>query len=109
VYPLEGPILATKLNGLGLPRPSRRYGSTRVCEAAECGTVLSSYNRGQRCWFHQPLRFPISSMTRRMSQPATSGVGATISRDRSQRKEVWFGQAEGSKPECSTGHAQSNR
>jgi hypothetical protein len=53
---LDRPILGTK--PIGLPRPNRRYGSTRICEAMDCDTLLSSYNPERRCWLHQPVPNP---------------------------------------------------
>ena len=65
MHTLDRPIVAMKLNGL--PRPSRRYVSARVCEAPDCDTVLSTYNRRRRCWLHQPVRYPVSPMLKRAS------------------------------------------
>ena len=62
---LDRPILAMKLSGL--PRPSRRNQSARVCEVQGCSTVLSSYNRRRRCWLHQPARYAISPLVKRAS------------------------------------------
>jgi len=30
-----------------------RFGAGRVCEAADCSTVLSVYNPSPRCWQHE--------------------------------------------------------
>lgn len=65
MYTLDRPIVAMKLTGL--PQPSRRNESTRVCEGQGCSTVLSSYNRRRRCWLHQPVRYPVSPMLKRAS------------------------------------------
>jgi hypothetical protein len=76
---LDRPIVGVKLNGP--PRPSRRYGSARVCEAAGCDTFLSSYNPGRRCWVHQPMRYPGYSGGNRTTQPSQAYVGARSFQD----------------------------
>ncbi len=42
----------------GLPRASKRSKKGRVCAAAECDTVLSTYNRRDRCWAHAEMKVP---------------------------------------------------
>ena len=42
----------------GASRASRTYRPGRVCETHGCGTVLSIYNRGRYCSFHEPASAP---------------------------------------------------
>lgn len=39
-------------------RPSTEFGGGRVCEEISCGTRLSTYNAGDRCWQHSDIVFP---------------------------------------------------
>ena len=41
-----------------LPPASRTFGSGRVCAQAGCHTVLSQYNRRDRCWAHAEMKVP---------------------------------------------------
>jgi hypothetical protein len=38
-----------------LPRPNKRYKPGRVCASPDCGTKLSTYNKWQYCWQHEPV------------------------------------------------------
>lgn len=42
-----------------LPRPSRTYGTGRVCAHEGCDTRLSRYNKATHCFTHTPLRYPL--------------------------------------------------
>lgn len=42
----------------GNDRPSRSFGSGRVCQEPECGTRLSMYNNGRYCYVHEPMVVP---------------------------------------------------
>jgi hypothetical protein len=42
----------------GSDRPSRSFGSGRVCREPGCGTVLSRYNQGKYCYTHEPMTVP---------------------------------------------------
>lgn len=42
----------------GVTRPSKEYGSGRVCGKAGCETKLSRYNRREFCYLHAPVRYP---------------------------------------------------
>jgi len=42
----------------GSDRPSRTFGSGRVCREPGCGTVLSKYNNGKYCYTHEPMTVP---------------------------------------------------
>lgn len=47
----DGPaprLAAGRIDGSPLPR----YAEGRVCGHAGCGTRLSVYNAGERCWLH---------------------------------------------------------
>jgi hypothetical protein len=59
---LDRPLRAIKLRA---PKRNRRYGASRICEGESCQTVLSVYNDGRTCWFHQPLRYPGAPRGRR--------------------------------------------
>jgi hypothetical protein len=37
-------------------KPLHAFLPGRVCEDENCQTVLSQYNRGDRCWQHEPPR-----------------------------------------------------
>jgi hypothetical protein len=39
--------------GRGARRATRRTEEPRTCEALDCGTILSTYNSGARCWQHE--------------------------------------------------------
>ena len=40
---------------------NKTYAAGRVCEAVDCDTVLSIYNRSKYCWRHEPVRPYVSS------------------------------------------------
>ncbi len=42
----------------GSDRPSRSFGSGRVCREAGCETRLSMYNSGKFCYEHEPMTVP---------------------------------------------------
>jgi hypothetical protein len=42
----------------GLLRASRRFSRGRVCAAEGCGTILSQYNRRDKCWAHADVKIP---------------------------------------------------
>jgi hypothetical protein len=42
----------------GLLRASRRYAKGRVCAADGCSTILSQYNRREKCWAHADHKIP---------------------------------------------------
>jgi hypothetical protein len=42
----------------GSDRPSRAFGSDRVCLEPDCGTMLSRYNQGKYCYTHEPMAVP---------------------------------------------------
>lgn len=44
------PRLAAGMTTEGTPLP--RFAEGRVCERSGCGTRLSVYNAGDRCWLH---------------------------------------------------------
>jgi hypothetical protein len=54
----------------GLPRPSRQYPEGRVCGYPGCATLLSTYNRRDRCWAHAEMKVP----RLRGRKPATGSV-----------------------------------
>ena len=41
-----------------LPSASRRFGTGRVCTHPDCSTVLSQYNRRDKCWAHADMKVP---------------------------------------------------
>ncbi|MFN2490921.1 MAG: hypothetical protein ABR529_14545 [Actinomycetota bacterium] len=41
-----------------LPSASRTFGKGRICAAAGCSTVLSQYNRREKCWAHADMKVP---------------------------------------------------
>jgi hypothetical protein len=41
-----------------LPPPSQAEPAGRVCEAPDCTTTLSIYNRANHCWQHADITFP---------------------------------------------------
>ncbi len=43
-----------------LPRRNRTFPAGRVCAAPGCGTVLSIYNKWDRCWQHEPVHDYVS-------------------------------------------------
>jgi hypothetical protein len=57
--------IAASLKMIGAGRPPKTYGEGRVCATEGCSTLLSRYNRGDRCFPHSPLRYP-----RTRGQPA---------------------------------------
>lgn len=42
----------------GLPRASKRFGKGRVCAHEGCETLLSVYNRRDKCWAHADFKIP---------------------------------------------------
>lgn len=42
----------------GSDRPSRSFGTGRICRAEGCGTRLSMYNSGKYCYEHEPMTIP---------------------------------------------------
>jgi len=42
----------------GNDRPSKAFGSDRVCREPGCGTRLSMYNNGKYCYQHEPMSVP---------------------------------------------------
>lgn len=42
----------------GVTRPSKDYGSGRVCAEKHCTTKLSRYNRREYCFAHAPVKYP---------------------------------------------------
>jgi hypothetical protein len=42
----------------GLLRASRRFAKGRVCAAQGCETILSQYNRRDKCWAHADMKIP---------------------------------------------------
>jgi hypothetical protein len=42
----------------GLLRASRRHSKGRVCAAEGCDTILSQYNRRDKCWAHADMKIP---------------------------------------------------
>lgn len=51
-----GSVLGTPF-GRG-ERPSRSFGTGRVCRQPGCGTRLSMYNSGKYCYDHEPMAVP---------------------------------------------------
>jgi hypothetical protein len=43
---------------LGLPRASKRAPKGRACSFQGCVTMLSSYNKRDRCWVHAEMKVP---------------------------------------------------
>ena len=41
-----------------LPAASRTFGNGRVCAQPGCKTVLSQYNRRDKCWAHAEMKVP---------------------------------------------------
>jgi hypothetical protein len=52
----ERVVRATSLSGND--RPSRSFGSGRVCREPGCSTKLSIYNNGKFCYQHEPMIVP---------------------------------------------------
>jgi hypothetical protein len=52
----ERVVRATSLSGND--RPSRSFGSGRVCREPGCTTRLSIYNNGKFCYQHEPMIVP---------------------------------------------------
>ena len=42
----------------GSERPSKSFGTNRVCREAGCETRLSMYNNGKYCYQHEPMSVP---------------------------------------------------
>jgi len=54
---MERAIPALRAWGLGqVPPRSPTSSPGRVCEAEDCNTLLSIYNRSKFCWLHEPAR-----------------------------------------------------
>ncbi len=49
-------VVATPFSGS--ERPSRSFGTGRVCREPGCGTHLSRYNSGKYCYEHEPMVVP---------------------------------------------------
>jgi hypothetical protein len=46
-------------NGInGSDRPSKVFGTGRLCREPECETQLSRYNNGKYCYLHEPMAVP---------------------------------------------------
>ena len=43
---------------VGLPRASQQYAEGRVCAQPGCTTLLSKYNRREKCWAHAEMKVP---------------------------------------------------
>jgi len=41
-----------------IPRASQRKPEGRVCTHEGCATVLSTYNKRERCWAHAEMKVP---------------------------------------------------
>ena len=41
-----------------LPAASRTFGKGRVCGQPGCTTVISRYNRRDKCWAHAEMKVP---------------------------------------------------
>lgn len=41
-----------------LPRASAKYPDGRRCAHPGCATVLSTYNRREKCWVHAEMKVP---------------------------------------------------
>jgi hypothetical protein len=52
----ERVVRATSLSGND--RPSRSFGSGRICREPGCTTRLSIYNNGKFCYQHEPMIVP---------------------------------------------------
>lgn len=39
-------------------RRPKTYAMGRVCDAPECSTVISTYNRADFCFRHRPVKYP---------------------------------------------------
>ena len=55
---MSGSSIARGSKPRGLLRASRRYAKGRVCTAEGCTTVLSQYNRRDKCWAHAEMKIP---------------------------------------------------
>ncbi len=53
-----------------LPRPSRTYGSDRVCDQEGCEPRISTYNKSKYCWSHAPVKYPLTRGERRKKTAA---------------------------------------
>ena len=42
----------------GVNRPSKDFGSGRICKQGDCDTKLSRYNRRDHCHAHAPVKYP---------------------------------------------------
>ena len=54
---MQSATIRASTTGRARRRP-KTYGEARVCEAIECETRLSRYNRNDHCFQHAPVRFP---------------------------------------------------
>ena len=52
----ERAVQATPITGND--RPSRSFGTGRVCKEPGCATRLSMYNKGKFCYQHEPKAAP---------------------------------------------------
>jgi hypothetical protein len=65
-----GPLRGSMIAPVSV-KPVRAFRPGRVCDAATCQTVLSQYNRGNRCWQHEsPKPFQIRVRPARPLPPA---------------------------------------
>lgn len=53
-----------------LPRANRTYEAGRVCAREGCETRISRYNKGEFCFTHAPLRYPLIRGLRRRKSAA---------------------------------------
>ncbi len=42
----------------GNDRPSKSFGTGRLCRESGCETKLSMYNNGKYCYLHEPMAVP---------------------------------------------------
>lgn len=52
-----------------LPKANRTYAEDRTCAHQGCQTRISVYNKGNHCWAHAPLKFPLTRGERRKNKP----------------------------------------
>lgn len=43
---------------LALPRANKKAPQGRVCAQPECDTLLSTYNKRDKCWAHAEMKVP---------------------------------------------------
>jgi hypothetical protein len=49
-------VAATSINGSD--RPSKAFGTDRLCREPDCETRLSMYTNGKYCYLHEPMAVP---------------------------------------------------